>query len=234
MTYQEQETLKEIIKTLKYKAKPRYNPSPDGSRERYYEGESNAYNDCADILEKFANTEKIWHPGSEKPAIYVDPTTGHKLNTFALCIIWYDGWIEELCKVTEDGKFESMTGAGTYEYDSDFFEFWAYTYDLIPYSLYEKHIGYKELCKEMHLDEDDEPKLFYIGGDPDKADKIREAFEKLGCEKVNAFSFTDSKRMFFTYKSENKFDKKLYLEAGNYWILNDILPQHPYYRKLII
>lgn len=232
MTYQEQETLKEIIKTLKYKAKPRYNPSPDGSRERYYEGESNAYNDCASILEKFANTEKIWHPGSEKPAIYVDPTTGHKLNTFALCILWYDGWNEEFCQVTEDGKFESMTGFN--EYDSDFFEFWAYTYDLIPYSLYEKHIGYKELCKEKHLDEDNKPELFYIPGDPDNADKIREAFEKLGCEKVDAFSFTDKTRMFFTYKSDNVLDDKLYLNAGNYWILNDIFPQHPYYRKLII
>ena len=232
MTYQEQETLKEIIKTLKYKAKQRYNPSPDGSRERYYEGESNAYNDCADILEKFANTEKIWHPGSEKPVIYVDPTTGHKLNTFALCILWYDGWNEELCKVDEDGSFESMTSSETY--DSDFFDFWAYTYDLIPYSLYEKHIGYKELCEEKHLDEDNKPELFYIQGDRDKADKIREAFEKLGCEKVHAFSFDDNRRMFFTYKSDNKLDDNLYLNAGNYWILNDILPQHPYYRKLII
>ena len=232
MTYQEQETLKEIIKTLKYKAKPRYNPSPDGSRESYYEGESNAYNDCANILEKFANTEKIWHPGSEKPAIYTDPTTGCKLNTYALCIIWYDGWKEEFCQVTEDGKFESMTGFN--EYDSDFFEFWAYTYDLIPYSLYEKRIGYKELCKEKHLDENNKPELFYIQGDRDKSDKIREAFEKLGCEKVHAFSFDDNRRMFFTYKSDNKLDDNLYLNAGNYWILNDILPQHPYYRKLII
>ena len=232
MTYQEQETLKEIIKTLRYKANPRYNPSPDGSRESYYEGESNAYNDCANILEKFANTEKIWHPGSEKPAIYTDPTTGRKLNTYALCIIWYDGWKEEFCQVTEDGKFESMTGFN--EYDSDFFEFWAYTYDLIPYSLYEKHIGYKELCKEKHLDEDKKPELFYIQGDRDKADKIREAFEKLGCEKVHAFSFDDNRRMFFTYKSDNELDDNLYLNAGNYWILNDILPQHPYYRKLII
>ena len=234
MTYQEQETLKEIIKTLKYKAKPRYNPSPDGSRERYYEGESNAYNDCADILEKYLkmNGYITWHPGTEKPVIYKDQLTGNKLNTFALCILWYDGWNEELCKVTEDGKFESMTGSETY--DSDFFEFWAYTSDIIPYSLYEKIIGYKELCEEMHLDEDDKPKLFYIPGDPDKADKIREAFEKLGCEKVDAFSFTDKNRIFYTYKSENKCDKTLYLNAGNYWILDDILPQHPYYRKLII
>ncbi len=125
-----------------------------------------------------------------------------------------------------------MTSSETY--DSDFFEFWAYTSDIIPYSLYEKIIGYKELCEEMHLDEDDKPELFYIPGDPDNADKIREAFEKLGCEKVDAFSFTDKNRIFFTYKSENIFDKKLYLEAGNYWILNNILPQHPYYRKLII
>ena len=65
-----------------------------------------------------------------------------------------------------------MTGFN--EYDSDFFEFWAYTYDLIPYSLYEKHIGYKELCQEKHLDEDNKPELFYIQGDRDKADKIRE------------------------------------------------------------
>ncbi len=94
MTYQEQETLKEIIKTLKYKANPRYNPSPDGSREKYYEGESNAYNDCVSILEKYLkmNGYITWHPGTEKPVIYTDKLTGNKLNTFALCILWYDGW----------------------------------------------------------------------------------------------------------------------------------------------
>lgn len=79
--------------------------------------------------------KKIWHEGTEIPQMYVDPTTGAKWNTFALCIIWYDGWHEDLCKVTDDGKFESMTSGDVSE--SKFFDYWAYTDDLIPWSLYE-------------------------------------------------------------------------------------------------
>lgn len=80
--------------------------------------------------------KKIWHEGTEIPEMYVDPTTGAKWNTFALCIIWYDGWNEDLCKVTDDGKFESMTSGDISE--SKFFDYWAYTDDLIPWRLYEE------------------------------------------------------------------------------------------------
>ena len=77
--------------------------------------------------------KKIWHEGIEVPQMYVDPTTGAKQNTFALCIIWYDGWHEDLCKITEDGMFESMTNGDVNE--PNFFEYWAYTHDLIPSDL---------------------------------------------------------------------------------------------------
>ena len=77
--------------------------------------------------------KNIWHEGTERPLIWEDPLTGRKINTYALCLVWYDGWIEDLCKVTDDGKFESMTSHDVREHD--FFEYWAYTYDLIPNDL---------------------------------------------------------------------------------------------------
>jgi hypothetical protein len=60
--------LKEIIKHFRAKAQSRFNPSPDGSREKYYEGWKDAYNDCADVLERYlAKYSNGWHPGSELP-----------------------------------------------------------------------------------------------------------------------------------------------------------------------
>ena len=46
-------TLEEIIEHLENKAKKGCQPSMDGSREKYYEGLSVAYMDCADILKKY-------------------------------------------------------------------------------------------------------------------------------------------------------------------------------------
>ena len=80
---------------------------------------------------------KIWHDGfdeKDKPEMYIDPTTGKKWNTFALCIFWYDGWHSDLCRITEDGKFESMTDKKVYE-PNHVFEYWAYVDDLIPNDL---------------------------------------------------------------------------------------------------
>ena len=79
------------------------------------------------------NLSSVWHKGSEKPSIYRDELTGNTLRTYALCIIWYDGWIEDLCRVTEDHIFISMTSGKTY-LPTDF-EYWAYTHDLIPKDL---------------------------------------------------------------------------------------------------
>ena len=79
------------------------------------------------------NLSSVWHKGSEKPSIYKDKLTGNTLITYALCIIWYDGWVEDLCRVTEDHIFISMTSGKTY-LPTDF-EYWAYTYDLIPKNL---------------------------------------------------------------------------------------------------
>ena len=53
-------TLEEIIEHLENKAKNRARgcqPSMDGSREKYYEGLSVAYMDCANILKKFLEQE---------------------------------------------------------------------------------------------------------------------------------------------------------------------------------
>ena len=58
---------------------------------------------------------------------------------------WYDGWNEDLCKVTDDGKFESMTSGDVFE--SKFFDYWAYTDDLIPWRLYE------ELCPTPNIED---------------------------------------------------------------------------------
>ena len=76
------------------------------------------------------NIKKVWHQGGDKPFIYVDKITNQQLTTFALCVVWYDVWVEDLCKVTEDHKFILMTNGNTY--DSDFFWYWCYTYDLMP------------------------------------------------------------------------------------------------------
>ena len=46
-------TLEEIIEHLENKKKKGCQPSMDGSREKYYEGLSVAYMDCADILKKY-------------------------------------------------------------------------------------------------------------------------------------------------------------------------------------
>ena len=46
-------TLKEIIDILRYKASQGCQPSMDGRRESYYKGRNDAYNECADILEKY-------------------------------------------------------------------------------------------------------------------------------------------------------------------------------------
>jgi ERCC4-related helicase len=50
-------TLEEIIEHLENKAKKNCQPSMDGSREKYYEGLSDAYMDCANILKKFLEQE---------------------------------------------------------------------------------------------------------------------------------------------------------------------------------
>ena len=67
--------IKEIIKHFRTQAQSRFNPSPDGSREKYYEGREDAYNDCADILERYAvKYPNGWNPASEHPP--VDKETG--------------------------------------------------------------------------------------------------------------------------------------------------------------
>ena len=50
-------TLEEIIEHLENKAKKGCQPSMDGSREKYYEGLSDAYMDCANMLKKFLEQE---------------------------------------------------------------------------------------------------------------------------------------------------------------------------------
>jgi hypothetical protein len=52
-------TLKEIIEHLEIKAKAKCQPSMDGSRERYYEGLSAAYTDCANILKRYLEQDEI-------------------------------------------------------------------------------------------------------------------------------------------------------------------------------
>lgn len=52
-------TLKEIIEHLEIKAKAKCQPSMDGSRERYYEGLSAAYMDCASILKRYLEQDGI-------------------------------------------------------------------------------------------------------------------------------------------------------------------------------
>lgn len=50
-------TLEEIIEHLENKAKKSCQPSMDGSREKYYEGLSDAYMDCTNMLKKFLEQE---------------------------------------------------------------------------------------------------------------------------------------------------------------------------------
>ena len=96
--------------------------------KKHYEGKS-----LGEVIDAGDNLSSVWHKGSEKPSIYKDKLTGNTLRTYALCIIWYDGWIEDLCRVTDDHKFASCTSDEVY--DSEFFEYWAYTHDLIPKDL---------------------------------------------------------------------------------------------------
>ena len=82
--------------------------------------------------------KKIWHNGhdeNDKPEVYVEPITGAKWHTYALCIFWYDGWNEDFCEVTDDGKFMSMTDSEHKIYEPKMFDYWAYTHDLIPNDL---------------------------------------------------------------------------------------------------
>ena len=75
--------LKEIIKHFRTQAQSRFNPSPDGSREKYYEGRKDAYNDCADVLERYAvKYPNGWRPASELPVI---PEGEFSVSVIAYC-----------------------------------------------------------------------------------------------------------------------------------------------------
>lgn len=77
--------IKEIIKHFRTQAQSRFNPSPDGSRETYYNGRKDAYNDCADILERYTvKYPNGWHPVSEPPkesGVYVVITDFYSCQT---------------------------------------------------------------------------------------------------------------------------------------------------------
>ena len=75
--------IKEIIKHFRTQAQSRFNPSPDGSREAYYNGRKDAYNDCADILERYAvKYPNGWHPASELPPL---DENGNSQDVIAIC-----------------------------------------------------------------------------------------------------------------------------------------------------
>lgn len=81
---------------------------------------------------------KIWHSGDEKPQMYTDELTGHKLNTYCICVYWYDGWNETMCKVTEDGNFIDIEDKNPYE--PGFFSYWCYSYDIYPRETTEEYL----------------------------------------------------------------------------------------------
>lgn len=84
------------------------------------------------------NYKKIWHSGDEKPQMYKDKITGHLLNTYCLCVFWYDGWNEALCRVTDEGNLEEV-GTKQIWLPSDF-SYWCYTYDITPVEIDERYL----------------------------------------------------------------------------------------------
>ena len=74
----------------------------------------------------------LWHPGDEKPTRQINSNYVH----YALCIFWYGGWNEELCKINEDGTFTDSNGNIWDMNKETFFDYWCYTDDLIPDNLY--------------------------------------------------------------------------------------------------
>lgn len=46
-------TIEEIIKCLEYKSRMGCQPSMDGSREKFYQGRSEAYLECANMLRNY-------------------------------------------------------------------------------------------------------------------------------------------------------------------------------------
>ena len=84
------------------------------------------------------NGNKVWHSGDEKPQIYKDRITGCERSTYCICVYWYDGWNEVMCKVTNDGNFVDMEDKNSYKHDA--FDYWCYTYDIYPVETTEKYI----------------------------------------------------------------------------------------------
>jgi len=93
-------------------------------------GRSDTWKKQSQTDNKTNDYKRIWHSGSEKPELYKDKITGHELNTYCICVLWYDGWKETMCRVTEDGNFVDISNNESY--DHDFFEYWCYTYDIYP------------------------------------------------------------------------------------------------------
>ncbi|MBO6273883.1 hypothetical protein J6O48_14090 [bacterium] len=107
--------------------------------------ENNAYKELAKMNEKhfkeMQNTiaqyrqpinelKDLWHPGDERPTRQINSNYVY----YALCIYWYDGWNEELCKINKDGTFTDSNG-NIWGLERDFFDYWCYTDDLIPDNL---------------------------------------------------------------------------------------------------
>lgn len=84
------------------------------------------------------NYKKIWHSGDENPQMYKDKITGHELITYCICLYWYDGWNEVMCKVTKDGNFVDVENSKQYEHG--FYEYWCYIYDIYPVGTNEKYL----------------------------------------------------------------------------------------------
>jgi len=97
--------IKEIIKHFRTQAQSRFNPSPDGSREKYYEGRKDAYNDCADVLERYAvKYPNGWHPASEPPII---PKGKNWIKVIAL-VDYGDGLLRPKHEIYKDKGWNNL------------------------------------------------------------------------------------------------------------------------------
>lgn len=80
-------------------------------------GRSDTWGKQSQIDNKTNDYKRIWHSGDEKPEIYKDKITGKLLNTYCLCVFWYDGWHEVLCHVTKDSNFVDVENNRSYKHD---------------------------------------------------------------------------------------------------------------------
>lgn len=87
-------------------------------------------NSIVQLRQPINSLKDLWHNSEEQPTRQINSKYIH----YALCLLWYDGWHAELCKINKDGTFTDSKG-DIWNKDNNIFTYWSYVEDLIPTDL---------------------------------------------------------------------------------------------------